>query len=147
MKRRNLISPREQRREQKKIYDFLQGLIIDFMHFVSKQKDDDPEADKKADAKFQYCNLKWKNKCHDKSLAWMGLKQDAFSENIKRIAGQGRVVGITKTGEIVQKPHGEPLISGEKIITLPRKQSDIILPPTLKKELENGKPDIIIVKK
>jgi hypothetical protein len=77
-------TPRQQAREKQRVVDFINALIADFMYYVKKGNDTE-ESRIEIDLKYKYYNAKWKHKCHDKSLKWMQLKEDAFEINVKRL--------------------------------------------------------------
>lgn len=106
MKRHNLISPRQQRKDIELIETFLKGLIIDFMYVVNKKVTPEEEEQHQINVNLKYveCNAKWKHKCHDKDYGYMKLNLHSFSKNIQTLASgsqikEAEVAGVETKGE------------------------------------------------
>ena len=99
------MSDRNKRREVERIQDYLNLLIIDFMHFVKSQSDKDPLANQKCDDKFKALNQKWKDCCHQKDCAWMKLNTSEFANRIQGEADKqkGIVPAIKRVNQQIFK--------------------------------------------
>ncbi len=77
---------REAKRISESYSDFLQLLIVDFLHFVKRQDENDEQAHIKVDAKYKELNQRWKNKCHGAGKEFMQKHVNLFAEELQKLA-------------------------------------------------------------
>lgn len=148
MKKSNLISPRQQRRDFKHIEDFLKALVIDLMYLVNKQV---PEAEQEqhqiaVNVKYVELNQKWKHKCHDKDYGYMKLNIHAFAGNIQTLAKGSQVVNAE---DIKPEDPNKPKVIKHRFNT--QAEADAFIKKmnaqTIVPGKDNDKPNIQIVSK